>query len=106
MSATETAHTPGPWTHDEKLPTSVWANDVWVASTNVETIHSLDEREANARLIAAAPQMLEALEAVVQRGCSCHSTEKEEWHAPDSVLSPGCPMLTVKSAIRAAKGEL
>lgn len=58
-------HTPGPWNHDKTFPTSVWANDIWIASTNVEAVRTLEEKTANARLIAAAPDLLEAPKAVL-----------------------------------------
>jgi hypothetical protein len=49
-------HTPGPWGDDRK-PVVV-RGLTWVAHANYPTITG----EANARLIAAAPDMLEALE--------------------------------------------
>jgi hypothetical protein len=71
-------HTPGPWTavEDELVPERgciyVEAKDTF-GSSDMETIaeayklNSFDteQQEANARLIAAAPTMLEALRAVV-----------------------------------------
>ncbi len=58
-------HTPGPWWRDD---------DGFVASGNGDTYKTIadpncsdldiDEREANCRLIAAAPEMLEALELI------------------------------------------
>jgi hypothetical protein len=53
--------TPGPWNGDKTFPTSVWASGVWVASTNVDSTRKMEEREANAILIAASPEMYEAL---------------------------------------------
>jgi hypothetical protein len=55
----QTAHTPGPW-----LPVELklGSRSFWIA------IHSggrLPETEANARLIAAAPDLLEALKAIM-----------------------------------------
>ena len=56
-------HTPGPWSVDE--PWQVWAESAgaYVAITQVEEFETLprDQIEANARLIAAAPTMYEAL---------------------------------------------
>lgn len=58
-------HTPGPWSVDE--PHQVWAESAgeYVAITQVEEWETLprDQVEANARLIAAAPDLLEALKA-------------------------------------------
>jgi hypothetical protein len=54
-----------------------------------------DEAQANARLIAAAPQMLEALGHIA-----------EDWdHAPDDSYSK-CPHCIAQAAIRSAKGKL
>lgn len=56
---TKTKHTPAPWTHEGRG--AVYAPDgrpiahVWQNQGD-------DDREANARLIAAAPELLEALE--------------------------------------------
>lgn len=61
-------HTPGPWWLDD---------DGFIASGNGDTYETIadphcsdldiDEREANARLIAAAPELLEALEELVEQ---------------------------------------
>jgi hypothetical protein len=59
-------HTPGPWGVDD--PHLVWAESVgeYVATTRVEGWETLsrEQVEANARLIAAAPELLEALKAL------------------------------------------
>lgn len=53
-------HTKGPWEFDGEY---VWADSVkgYVADPNMEDVPNAEEREANGRLIAAAPEMLEAL---------------------------------------------
>lgn len=67
------AHTPGPWEFDEE---NNYGGSVWLGGTNVtvgldrcdrftgELVISRDELCANGRLIAAAPDLLEALEVV------------------------------------------
>ena len=62
-------HTPGPWEADSTA--------VLTSSSPYRTIadcsqrgHTLEVEEANARLIAAAPDMLEAA-YLVQRGLNC-----------------------------------
>ncbi len=61
-----TEHTPGPWHVDKSLHRLVYdANGVGVG----EAWHGVNEREyveeeANARLFAAAPDLLEALKAI------------------------------------------
>ena len=63
-----TQHTPGPWTVDE--PHQVFAESVgeYVAITKVEEWNALppNQVEANARLIAAAPCLLDALQELTQ----------------------------------------
>lgn len=75
-------HTPGPW--------AVKANGRRGVAFNAQTFSVVDSRrvplagtvvdEADARLIAAAPELLEALEAAVPRICSdaCAKTHARE----------------------------
>lgn len=68
-------HTPGPWTLDG--PHQVWAESVgeYVAITaEIEDFDAVprDQAEANARLIAAAPDLLEALK-LAERHCPVNS---------------------------------
>ena len=67
-------HTPGPWTvdyTDDNL--RIYSGDLLIAEVNGSTEHikvrGLDEEttEANARLIAAAPDLLATLEQVLAR---------------------------------------
>ena len=51
-------HTPGPW-HVDGGGASVWSDAGYVAELN--SSRGLDERDANARLIAAAPALLAEL---------------------------------------------
>lgn len=57
------AHTPGPWRADKYC---IWAGEKFIAGTKTGIGES--EQGANARLIAAAPALLAALEALVERG--------------------------------------
>jgi hypothetical protein len=63
-----TKHTPGPWSIHPRSATSVMAEGMGIASCAGHSDNKKDpvalclEQEANARLIAAAPDMLEALE--------------------------------------------
>jgi hypothetical protein len=54
----DVGHTPGPWHADIYC---VWAGGIYVAGT--KTGLPVEQQIANARLIAAAPELLEALEA-------------------------------------------
>lgn len=65
MNTPITQHTPGPWTHTPGQDT-VWARDgeLLVARTDYTRGRmAINEDEANARLIAASPEMLAALES-------------------------------------------
>ena len=70
---TTSKHTSGEWqVHSfgskENLQTHIHANNVRIAK-----ISQIDESEANARLIAAAPELLEALQKISQMSdCGSH----------------------------------
>ncbi|MFN7834823.1 MAG: hypothetical protein ACK5NY_03395 [Burkholderiaceae bacterium] len=74
-------HTPGPWEIDE--PHQVWAESIgeYVAITaqieDHETVPQ-DQAEANAKLIAAAPDLLEALKLIVLADRWCPTGSKAE----------------------------
>lgn len=68
----ETKHTPGPWSHTPMKDT-IWANDgetkvatladlPWVTLSSGRRCSDDATEQANARLIAAAPELLAALE--------------------------------------------
>lgn len=56
-----TAHTPGPWTLD-----TVANGWMLVANGQDITAEAFDATEADARLIAAAPELLEALQSLTR----------------------------------------
>lgn len=63
------AFTPGPWSFDSdwyRIPTILGANGKIVASVEKDKREATPERAANARLIAAAPEMYEALKKAEQ----------------------------------------
>lgn len=66
------SHTPGPWTHkkdhtDEGIPVYCIrdSRDEWVADTNAMRWVGEGVSLANARLVCAAPELLEALQGVL-----------------------------------------
>lgn len=81
---TKTKHTPGPW-YSAITPTSgTWVGSDPQCMIGIARIFgdSDEETEANAALIAAAPDLLEALKALH----SCHrafSNDPEMWTALD-----------------------
>jgi len=78
-------HTPGPWYHlnGDLIGAIVRERNSIIAELNIEsgpqgTKPSANEREANARLIAAAPELLEALEYYVSLcGDTAHTVSDE-----------------------------
>ena len=59
---TDTTHTPGPWRVLHKTGVFPMDSDCWTIGTAEQ---HRKEHEANARLIAAAPDLLAALQAMV-----------------------------------------
>lgn len=90
------AHTAGPWKLDQRMPNAIFASDgpgSKVAATSAGHVFpdlSTEEAEANARLIAAAPDLLTACEAA------------EEWLSGWASAEPYLTM--IRAAIAAAKG--
>lgn len=102
-------HTPGPWTWGENFE-GLYGSGRY----NIILNHWIDEgmwlesgerQEANARLIAASPDLLEALEGMVENACaSCNDgyvirCTKEEWEAHVRATH------AARAAIAKAKGE-
>jgi hypothetical protein len=84
VSSTSSAHTPGPWAICERAP-----NDQWYVGSTIFSI-PLNKRvadiselnadcEANARLIAAAPDMLEALQLLMTAIDGGHAPQLDIW---------------------------
>ena len=67
-----TEHTPGPWKRsivNRNFSPKIYGPDDWmVADCSRIVKRSMEEETANARLIAAAPELLEALEAFANVG--------------------------------------
>ena len=87
----ETKHTPGPWTVDDMGNGSLletnhkWGIGATAKSTyRVAVIEGLGEQsEADARLIAAAPELLDALRRVVEISDRRH----DAWDAAKSAIA-------------------
>lgn len=93
----ETKHTPGPWAyHNTPTPfIHVAAGGLPICQIYTSTAHgqSMGEQFANARLIASAPELLEALKA-----CNEAMNYMSEYDIP--ITLPG----QVKAAIAKAEG--
>ena len=85
-----TTHTPGPW-HVESGD-EVRAADGWEVAYIYGASRQRVDWEANARLIAAAPELLEALEAITA------NASWADWRDLDQILN-------ARAAIAKAKGE-
>jgi len=96
MTMTTTKHTPGPWSASPS-PTSDGLYHVYKADGNFLTLEDA-EHEANARLIAAAPDLLEALESLY------HTANSIGEDTCDPVAFAGA-LEDARAAIRKAKGE-
>lgn len=71
-----TSHTPGPWVAVE-LPTAIAIKSHMGNVANIQRGSMREQQQANARLIAAAPDLLEALKAFVNHG-SCFDDDDME----------------------------
>lgn len=72
----KTKHTPGPWTIDDSMAKDKYSSVLWyiikdsvgTKLSEVKGIHcgvNNDEAEANANVMAAAPELLEALDGLL-----------------------------------------
>lgn len=86
-------HTPGPWNTQYKTPTLEDCPEFFImcAGGYIATVDSCrDENAQNARLIAAAPDLLEALERLLQYG---------------AMTGPDWPVQLAEEAIAKARDE-
>lgn len=71
-----TKHTPAPWTVNPKAKTNIRHGNLTIANCSSTHDGSREEEEiANAKLIAAAPELLEALQQV-RYYMTAHTPEK------------------------------
>jgi hypothetical protein len=92
MSEIKPTPTPGPWTIDEQLP-GRYAIEPNVAWLGASSSHQPGENLSNARLIAAAPELLAALEEMA-RFCQTGDYDGKD------------PLDMAFEAITKARGEL
>lgn len=68
MASEVAKHTPGPWTHMAGMPTNILdGGGLRVARCDFDGDFDHPQAHANARLIAAAPELLAALTAMCNR---------------------------------------
>jgi len=106
-------HTKGPWFHFEKTncssisistsPTLDEERSAWIEQkidTTVCGVFGLDERcQANAALIAAAPDLLAACEALKEAYTKAEESESIDWQDLDDAAEKAC------EALKKAKGD-
>lgn len=92
-------HTPGPW-KKAKYKVSA-ASGALIAHTRPTGEGSSDD-EANARLIAAAPEMLDVLRRVDVSivGCEANATSRKHWQEDMEAVKE-----MVRQTLRAADGD-
>ena len=95
----DTMFTPGPW---DAFGTLVGARGIIIRQQWECVRKSIDELQANAYLIAAAPDMYEALEAISGSGCFCSCSIGNPMTGGNH--SDACKKAT--SALKKARGEV
>ena len=90
-------HNSGPWKITHTAINGYRVNDStgWGVAIVLKDVND----KANAQLIAAAPQMLEALEAIIKRF-------QPESHDAAGCMFKNCELCKAIAAIAAAKGEV
>ena len=107
----ENKHTPGPWHLSAGTYSQRWVVDSKSPPTGKQNLIAMlqshwegnknDTMDANANLIAAAPQMLEALEELVELKDRRHSLPVEIYQESREKAWNKC-----RAAIAAVKGEI
>ena len=93
---TDTQHTPGPWVTKGPHIMEAGPSFNWVASVQVS---NMPEWEANARLIAAAPELLEALQDLAEEAA------RSVYPQPDKPDSAWAKLVRARAAIAKATGR-
>lgn len=103
-------HTPGPWGAAARQGDD-WESVVYVPGTPNEicqcfhtsmSLGGKENCEANAHLIAAAPELLEALKAINAQACSWHEVHHDN---PTTQCDSICALIPqMNAAIRKAEG--
>ena len=77
-------HTPGPWRAGRNIPTRVYNDDGWLIASTIDDYEEplpeperYETQKADARLIAAAPDMLETLRGILARASGAPHDDPE-----------------------------
>lgn len=90
-----TCHSPGPWEQHERSPDGYVMSSDWMLVAYTRLTGDPDTNEANARLIAAAPELLQALKCLLRDTQHADHTDCDEW----------CPVMMARAAIAKAENE-
>ena len=103
------SHTPGPWELNDFDGIPIAKVSLYVITApctpNVGSGLSRDENAANARLIAAAPDLLAALKAVSETGDDCPMCDRGRLRNPAKTHWPECPFGRAQVVIAKAEGR-
>lgn len=105
----KTTHTPGPWEINEGDGMAIAKVSHFAitapCTANVGSGLSPKENAANARLIAAAPDLLAALKAVSETGDDCPACDRGVLRHPENGHWPACPFGRAGVVIAKAEGK-
>lgn len=96
-------HTPGPWTADDGEGYSGWRIRSQAGTLIAEVVGDSYASDCNARLIAAAPDLLAALKSAVEDGIVTSSSAADGGAAQYSKQAQVADQ--IRAAIAAAEGE-
>lgn len=100
---TTRGHTPGPWKYEKPFGVNIPVREGEAGGQIIRTwlqAHE-GEAEANARLIAAAPDLLAALESLFENCSMIHS----QWGEGGNAREADQAITNAKAAIAKARGE-
>lgn len=104
MNTKKAKHTPGPWAADDLEDGGVFVfekggGNLTIADLNADRSFGFEQIQANARLIAAAPELLAALETISESVNSKNHSTKNIYDTFAAIAD------TARAAIAAAKGD-
>jgi hypothetical protein len=101
-------HTPGPWTvTDDWYIGHAHGGGTFAEVKSCARVptQAHDEHRANARLIAAAPEMLAALRAILAEPYGCSLCDSGKPRNPSKGHQADCPFEAARAAITRAEGK-
>ena len=110
MTERQKRYTPGPWNvdkenaHTGQVATCHGDHEGWYEVWTMEWSDGVDQ-EANAHLIAAAPELLEALEMLIEWHDKCQDAGHRDHEENAPVCNACSDIVRAKEAIRRAYGD-